>query len=238
MTTTPICGTPTSAATASCSLRRTTSGSSAETAAAPSASAPTMRLPARRGSHPNGSLVAWTADRDGAFEVYVARADGGVSTRLTFWGQLRTQVRGWLSDDGDPRRQHDRAGRAAAGVRLRGAGRRVAEPATALRLARRHRARARTAGYCSRPRQPSSLPGGSATAAAQRRSCGSTWQARGVQEGVRRPPVEPGEPAVDRGRGRQASGSVSSPTMRSAAQVYSATARQAGAEHLAADPAL
>ena len=47
---------------------------------------------------PDGSLVAWTADRDGAFEVYVAPADGGISTRLTFWGQAKTLVRGWLSD--------------------------------------------------------------------------------------------------------------------------------------------
>jgi tricorn protease len=47
---------------------------------------------------PDASQVAWTADRDGAFEVYVAPADGGVSRRLTFWGQQRTQVRGWVSD--------------------------------------------------------------------------------------------------------------------------------------------
>ena len=36
---------------------------------------------------PDGSLVAWSVDRDGAFEVYVAPADGGVSRRLTYWGQ-------------------------------------------------------------------------------------------------------------------------------------------------------
>jgi len=47
---------------------------------------------------PDGGLVAWTADRDGAFEVYVAPADGGLSRRLTYWGQQRTVVRGWLSD--------------------------------------------------------------------------------------------------------------------------------------------
>jgi len=47
---------------------------------------------------PDASLVAWTADRDGAFEVYVAPAEGGISRRLTFWGQQRTIVRGWLSD--------------------------------------------------------------------------------------------------------------------------------------------
>jgi len=48
---------------------------------------------------PDGSHVAWTADRDGAFEVYVAPAAGGTSRRLTFWGQQRTLVRAWLSDD-------------------------------------------------------------------------------------------------------------------------------------------
>ncbi len=48
---------------------------------------------------PDGGHVAWTADRDGAFEVYVAPGGGGISRRLTFWGQQRTTVRGWLSDD-------------------------------------------------------------------------------------------------------------------------------------------
>jgi tricorn protease len=47
---------------------------------------------------PDGSQVAWSADRDGAFEVFVAPADGGVSRRLTFWGQQRCWVRGWLSE--------------------------------------------------------------------------------------------------------------------------------------------
>lgn len=48
---------------------------------------------------PDGRHVAWTADRDGAFEVYVAPVDGGATRRLTYWGQQRTLVRGWLSDD-------------------------------------------------------------------------------------------------------------------------------------------
>lgn len=48
---------------------------------------------------PAGTHVAWSADRDGAFEVYVAPVDGGASRRLTFWGQQRTMVRAWLSDD-------------------------------------------------------------------------------------------------------------------------------------------
>ncbi len=48
---------------------------------------------------PDGSQVAWTARRDGSNEVYLAPIDGGVSVRLTYWGQDRTFVRGWLSDD-------------------------------------------------------------------------------------------------------------------------------------------
>lgn len=48
---------------------------------------------------PDGSRVAWTSHRDGAKEVYVVPVDGGVSRRLTFWGQDRTFVRDWLSDD-------------------------------------------------------------------------------------------------------------------------------------------
>nr|MBA3799581.1 PDZ domain-containing protein [Geodermatophilaceae bacterium] len=47
---------------------------------------------------PNGSLVAWVARRDGANEVYVARTDGGVSRRLTYWGQPGTRVTGWASE--------------------------------------------------------------------------------------------------------------------------------------------
>lgn len=48
---------------------------------------------------PDRSRVAWTARRDGANEVYVAPTEGGVSVRLTFWGQDRTFVRGWVNDD-------------------------------------------------------------------------------------------------------------------------------------------
>ena len=47
---------------------------------------------------PNGSLVAWAARRDGASEVFVAPTDGGVSRRLTYWGQPGTRVTGWVSD--------------------------------------------------------------------------------------------------------------------------------------------
>ncbi len=48
---------------------------------------------------PNGSMVAWTARRGTASEVYVAPTEGGVSRQLTFWGKPGTQVSGWVSDD-------------------------------------------------------------------------------------------------------------------------------------------
>jgi tricorn protease len=52
-----------------------------------------------RASYPrlarDGSAVAWTGRRDGAPEVYVASLDGGVSRRLTFWGDDHTRVSGW-----------------------------------------------------------------------------------------------------------------------------------------------
>jgi len=48
---------------------------------------------------PDGSLVAWTARRGNASEVFVAPTDGGVSRQLTFWGQQGTRVTGWFSDD-------------------------------------------------------------------------------------------------------------------------------------------
>ncbi|WP_106850329.1 S41 family peptidase [Blastococcus sp. Marseille-P5729] len=46
---------------------------------------------------PDGAQVAWTVLRDGASEVYVKDVDGGPARRLTYWGQDRTHVRGWLS---------------------------------------------------------------------------------------------------------------------------------------------
>ncbi|MFF2126460.1 S41 family peptidase [Streptomyces olivochromogenes] len=44
---------------------------------------------------PDGTTVAWTSTRDGAPEVHAAPLEGGPSTRLTYWGSSRTQVRGW-----------------------------------------------------------------------------------------------------------------------------------------------
>jgi tricorn protease len=43
----------------------------------------------------DGSQVAWTGSRDDTAEVYLAATDGGISRRLTFWGDDNTQVRGW-----------------------------------------------------------------------------------------------------------------------------------------------
>ncbi|GGX55236.1 S41 family peptidase [Streptomyces fructofermentans] len=47
---------------------------------------------------PDGTTVAWTSTRDGAPEVHIAPVDGGSTTRLTYWGSWRTQVRGWTSE--------------------------------------------------------------------------------------------------------------------------------------------
>ena len=48
----------------------------------------------------DATSVAWTGQRDGTAEVYVAGVDGGTGRRLTFWGDASTTVRGW-SPDGD-----------------------------------------------------------------------------------------------------------------------------------------
>ncbi|WP_369657707.1 S41 family peptidase [Streptomyces sp. RPA4-2] len=47
---------------------------------------------------PDGESVAWTSTRDGAPEVHVAPLEGGAARRLTYWGNPRTQVRGWTPD--------------------------------------------------------------------------------------------------------------------------------------------
>ena len=43
----------------------------------------------------DGAQVAWTGSRDDTSEVYLAATEGGISRRLTFWGEERTQVCGW-----------------------------------------------------------------------------------------------------------------------------------------------
>jgi tricorn protease len=48
---------------------------------------------------PDGSKLAWTSWRDGDPEVWVADIDGTAATRLTYWGDDRTLVQGWASDN-------------------------------------------------------------------------------------------------------------------------------------------
>ncbi|MFI2757782.1 S41 family peptidase [Streptomyces echinatus] len=47
---------------------------------------------------PDGRHLAWTSTRDGAPEVHVAPVEGGPAERLTYWGNRRTGVYGWLPD--------------------------------------------------------------------------------------------------------------------------------------------
>ncbi|MBZ9645489.1 S41 family peptidase [Streptomyces sp. PSKA30] len=47
---------------------------------------------------PDGTTVAWTSTRDGAPEVHIAPVDGGPARRLTHWGSVKTEVRGWTPD--------------------------------------------------------------------------------------------------------------------------------------------
>jgi tricorn protease len=44
---------------------------------------------------PDGSMIAWTSERDGSPEVYRAGIDGGNGRRLSYWGDERTRVCGW-----------------------------------------------------------------------------------------------------------------------------------------------
>ncbi|MGQ0840773.1 S41 family peptidase [Actinokineospora sp.] len=47
---------------------------------------------------PDGATIAWTSTRDVEPEVHAAPVDGGPSTRLTHWGDVRTEVLGWTPD--------------------------------------------------------------------------------------------------------------------------------------------
>jgi tricorn protease len=47
---------------------------------------------------PDGALVAYTSGRDGGAEVWVVPTAGGAPQRLTWWGDDRTRVLGWLPD--------------------------------------------------------------------------------------------------------------------------------------------
>ncbi len=44
---------------------------------------------------PDGAMIAWTSERDGDPEVYLAGIDGGNGRRLSYWGDDRTRVCGW-----------------------------------------------------------------------------------------------------------------------------------------------
>ena len=46
----------------------------------------------------DGNSVAWTSQRHGAPDVYLADLDGGAARRLTFWGDDQTRVTGWSPD--------------------------------------------------------------------------------------------------------------------------------------------
>jgi tricorn protease len=48
--------------------------------------------------HDDGARVAWTSWRDGAPEVLMADTDGGLATRLTYWGDRKTLNLGWTGD--------------------------------------------------------------------------------------------------------------------------------------------
>jgi tricorn protease len=43
----------------------------------------------------DGGLVAWTSWRDGPPEIYLAGTDGGAATRVSYWSNGATRLRGW-----------------------------------------------------------------------------------------------------------------------------------------------
>jgi tricorn protease len=47
---------------------------------------------------PDGQLIAWTGQRDGKPEIYLAGIDGGTGRRLTYWGDQFTRLCGWTPD--------------------------------------------------------------------------------------------------------------------------------------------
>ena len=46
---------------------------------------------------PDGSRIAWAAQRDGAREVWVTPTEGGPARRLSHWGDPDTAVLGWTA---------------------------------------------------------------------------------------------------------------------------------------------
>jgi tricorn protease len=58
------------------------------------------RVPAKRPLlSPDGSRLAWTSSREGAQEAFALPVDGGPTTRLTYWGHVRTEAIAWASAD-------------------------------------------------------------------------------------------------------------------------------------------
>jgi tricorn protease len=49
--------------------------------------------------HPSAERVAWTSSRDGTPEVLVTDVEGGLATRLTYWGDRKTLALGWTELD-------------------------------------------------------------------------------------------------------------------------------------------
>jgi tricorn protease len=49
--------------------------------------------------HPDGERVAWTSSRDGVPEVLVTDVEGGLASRLTYWGDRKTLTLGWTELD-------------------------------------------------------------------------------------------------------------------------------------------
>jgi tricorn protease len=47
---------------------------------------------------PDGSQIAWTSERDGPPEVYLAAVDGATGRRLSYWADRTTHVSGWTPD--------------------------------------------------------------------------------------------------------------------------------------------
>ncbi|MHB1877339.1 MAG: S41 family peptidase, partial [Streptosporangiaceae bacterium] len=44
---------------------------------------------------PDGAFIAWTSWRDGTAEIYLAPVSGGQPTRVSYWSDRTTRVRGW-----------------------------------------------------------------------------------------------------------------------------------------------
>ena len=138
-----------------------------------------LQLPARNPRFtPDGKRLVWTVVQGTAPEVVTADVDGGGYRQLSYFGHSSTRVKGFTPDgdvlvtsafrQSDSRHTHayslpvDR--RLGAGTPVRpGRIGGLSDPSSAT-----------NAPWCSPACSRVSLPGGSATAAARRASCGST----------------------------------------------------------------